>query len=320
MADTEKKAPGGQRISDQERFRYIGFEVFPGKPKDLFRNEAEKEKYVEQVQKKRQSDETLRDKCTLVEERIGTGERVVLILASLAILVALFLPWYSAYVEVAAAKPAQPEAAVAMSVEADQPDTLAEMVGDSINQTPQTETVETGIAGEEPPPATPGAMTHAGERANQQILTGHIARRALERKYSSLSGLGAVGALGVVGPDVFSSGFVLVVSGILMLILAVLCVALPVINIYGLFGLKGTPDERALKLKKLLRLNWLPLIVLFLVFFLSFFGAQYGFDAPGKFASLGDSYGIGTVFSTLSWGIFIAIAASVMVAAKGIEI
>ncbi len=30
-----------KRISDDERLRYIGFEVFPGKPGELFKSDAE---------------------------------------------------------------------------------------------------------------------------------------------------------------------------------------------------------------------------------------------------------------------------------------
>ena len=78
--------------------------------------------------------------------------------------------------------------------------------------------------------------------------------------------------------------------------------------------------QKALKLKRLLRLNWYPLIILGAVLVLSFFGANYGFDGKAVYASLGDSYSVATLFSTLTYGLFIAVAASVMVAAKGIEI
>ena len=58
MADKEKKsesqqvsgAKGGSpagRVSDAQRFRYIGFEVFPGKPKDLFKSDAERQQYID---------------------------------------------------------------------------------------------------------------------------------------------------------------------------------------------------------------------------------------------------------------------------------
>ena len=321
MADTEKRTRGGPRISERERFRYIGFDVFPGKPKDLFKNDAEKDRYVEGVRDKRASDHTLRDKCTLLEERVSTKERIILTVASLVMLAALFLPWYSAYVEVAKSAPVKAEPDVVTEVDAVQPDSLGDQVGDSIRETPATEQV---IAEDEPEQAAPaqpaGAMTHAGQRANQEIITGRVQRQTTVKHYSRLTGLGTFAALGNVGGKVFSSGFVLMLSGVLMLVLGLLCILLPVLNLYGIYGLQGTPDQKALRLKRLLRFNWLPLAILLAVFVLAFFGASYGFDATKVFASLGDSYTIGTLFNSLSWGLFIALAASILVAAKGIEI
>jgi len=319
MADTEKRTRGGPRISESERFRYIGFDVFPGKPKDLFKNDAEKDQYVKGVRNKRAGDHTMRDKCTLLEERVSTQERVVLTVASFVMFAALFLPWYSAYVEVARNTPAKAEPVVVSEVEAVQPDSLAAKVGDSIPETPATEQVITEAQPAAPSPGA-GAMTHAGQRANQEIITGHVQRQTTLKQYSSLTGLGAFAALGSVAGKLFSSGFVLVISGILMLALGLLCIVLPFLNLYGIYGIKGTPDQKALKLKRLLRLNWLPSAIFLAVFVLAFFGASYGFDATKVYASLGESYTIGTLFNSLSWGLFVALAASILVAAKGIEI
>ena len=44
---TEKKNEIKRVISEDERFHYIGFEVFPGKPKDLFESEEEKKNIIE---------------------------------------------------------------------------------------------------------------------------------------------------------------------------------------------------------------------------------------------------------------------------------
>jgi hypothetical protein len=61
---------------------------------------------------------------------------------------------------------------------------------------------------------------------------------------------------------VFSSGLIVILSGLLMLAFALLCLALPVLNLYSLYGMKGKPDEVAVVLKQKLRLNWLPLLIL----------------------------------------------------------
>jgi hypothetical protein len=166
----------------------------------------------------------------------------------------------------------------------------------------------------------PTVITHSTDRSNEQIITGHQARRRAVKEYSHLSGLGSFGVLATVMGDAFSSGFALWFSVLLMLAFTLLAFALPILNLYGLFGLKGAPDQQALALKRYLRLNWLPLILFFAVALVSFIGADYGFAASEVFTSFGGSYGPGVLFSTLSWGVFVTIAASILIAAKGIEI
>jgi hypothetical protein len=109
-------------------------------------------------------------------------------------------------------------------------------------------------------------------------------------------------------------------TGVIMLVFALLCIGLPVLNLYTLFGLKGQTDDVALKLKKAMRLNWLPLILFTVVLMLSFVGADYGFETSESFTSLGDAYGVAVLLGSLSWGVFVALAASVLIAVKGIEI
>lgn len=278
MVEGDKRSPGGSRVDEKQRYNYIGFEVFPGAPKDLFKSDAEKEKYVDALKARRQSDDTLREDCKLLEERVSRGERLVLAVASVVMLLALFLPWYSAYKVVRSETPAQ--------------------------------TGQTAATG----------TTHQGARANEEIITGQVARARTQKVYSQISGLGAFVAIGDVGGKVFSSGLGVILSGLLMLAYGLLCLALPVLNLYTIYGTKGKPDEQALQLKKIMRLNWLPLLLLVAVLMLSFFGGGYGFDAPATFASLGESYSVATVFNTLSWGLFVAMAASLLLAVKGIEI
>ena len=291
MAEGDKKSPGESRITEQERYRYIGFEVFPGTPKDLFGSDAEKARLVEAVRNRRQSSDTLRDDCKLLEERVSFGERVVLAVASVVMLFALFLPWYSAYTVV--------------------PDTPA---------TGSVTSTTSGATATATPAAGGAVSSRPGERANEEIITGHTARARTHKVYARLSGLGTFVSLGSVGGAVFSSGFILMLSGLLMLAFTLSCLALPILNLRSLFWLKGKPDEVAVILKKNLRLNWIPLLLLLAVVILSFLGSSYGFDTAKSLASLGSSYSIGVVFNTLSWGIFVALAASIMMAVKGIEI
>ncbi|MEW5995305.1 MAG: hypothetical protein AB1744_13065, partial [Candidatus Zixiibacteriota bacterium] len=100
MAENDTSKKPADSITERERFRYIGFEVYPGKPKDLFKSEDEKKQLVEKVVAKRSQGEIIREDCKLLEERVGIVDRIALTVASLVIVVSLFLPWYSAYNEI----------------------------------------------------------------------------------------------------------------------------------------------------------------------------------------------------------------------------
>jgi hypothetical protein len=281
MTDRDKTSPSGQRISEAQRFRYIGFEVFPGKPKDLFKSDAEKQKYERDIVAKREKGEVLRESCTLLENRVSRVERLVLTAASVVMFLALLLPWYSAYSE-------------------------------KVEQVPAQSTVNAQ--------ADRGVTSIKGDRANEEIITGRQVRAKAVRTYTSTSGLGVFASIGSILGDAFSSGFAVWLSALLMLAYGLLALALPALNIYTLYFSKGSPDERVVELKNNLRYNWLPLCILTVVLLLSFVGADYGFPAKDTFASLGSSYDTGTLFNSLSWGVFVAMAASVLAAAKGIEI
>ena len=85
--------------------------------------------------------------------------------------------------------------------------------------------------------------------------------------------------------------------------------------------MKGTSDERALALKKSLKLNWIPVILFIVAAILSFFGAGYGFaNASEMYTSLGNDFGIAALMNSLSWGVFVSLAAFILLAVKGIEI
>ncbi|MCP4685415.1 MAG: hypothetical protein GY867_08195 [bacterium] len=341
MTDADKKSPQGNRIAEKQRYNYIGFEVFPGEPKDLFKSKAEQQKLVDKVVAKRSKGGLDLEGCTLVEERVSFGEKLVLAVASVAMLLALLLPWYSVYTEVSATPTAvapEPVALVddSLALIGAEGDSLAEATTnlDSAGLLAAAEGVEEAVEGAaigdtllaaveeaaaEPEQAV-RVTRHAGERSNEEILTGHAIKRAKNREYEHLSGFGTFISLGSVGSAVFSSGFILVISAILMLVYGLLCIGLPALNLYSLFGLKGSADEVALAIKKYSKYNWLPVCVLFVVICLSFIGADYGFDLSESFTSIGDSYGVGALLGTLSWGVFVSAAASVMVAVKGIEI
>jgi hypothetical protein len=314
MPDEKDKKGVDQKVSESQRFRYIGFEVFPGKPKDLFKSEQEKSKLVETVVAKRSKGDIIREECTLLEERVSTRDRFVLAFAGLLILAALFVPWYAAYNEIVQEAPQETTQLIPSDTTlsgAGKTDTALGMTGN------RPATAQTSPGGQQ----QEGAPAMETEKSgSEEIIRGTISRKKIFREYSRLSGIGGILSLGSVGSRVFSSGFVLILTGIIFLVYTLLCVALPIYTLYGLFGVKGDPDGRALKLKKILRLSWIPVVLFALALIISFFGADYSFDASTFYTSLGAGYSVGVFLSSLSWGIIMSLCAFILIAAKGIEI
>ena len=116
------------------------------------------------------------------------------------------------------------------------------------------------------------------EAPQEEVIHGYVAKKKITKTYSSLTGIGSLFALGSVGGPVFSSGIVLVLTGLVLLIMTLASILLPAYTLFGLFGLKGTPDQQALKLKTILKLNWAPLLIFVFALAASFVGANYGFE------------------------------------------
>ncbi len=267
MADQDKQPTAQRRISVDDRFRYIGFDVFPGKPGDLFTSEAEKTKLVDAVVAKRSRGERLREHCTLMIERISGYERWIMVVASVVILASLFMPWFSVYQE--------------RVVETTQQTTVAKADDER------------------------GEVLHAAQP-----------RKKVERITETTTGIGSFGQLG----NAFGGGFGLMLSGFFGLLFVLSAIALPIYMLINFFKAKKLDDQYALQLKKLLRLNWIPVILFVLALFASFLGGGYGSSAASSYANLGTSYGPGVFLSVMSYGLVITVGAFVLMAIKGIEI
>lgn len=310
------KESSQKRISERDRLKFIGFEVFPKEPKELFQSEAERQKLVEEVRARREHHDHLRGDCALLEDRVSGTDRLVLAIASVITILALLLPWYAAYNEIVEeVKPAQAveePAATSGSLES-APATIPADTLTASEQTANPAQSDTGAA------ATTKQTTY-GSSSGEEIITAVMARKKIHKEYERLSGLGAIFSIGIVGSYVFSSGFALMLTAVLFIVYTILCIGLPIYNLYGIYGLKGDSDSRALKLKKMLRLNWLPLVIFLVGLALSFLGGAYSFSAAEVFTSLGDGYGPWVYLTTLSWGVFISMAGFILCAAKGAEI
>jgi len=342
MTEEKKNLDTRKRITEKERFSFIGFDVFPNDPKELFESDAEKEKLVDQVRAKHDKHDHLRESCTLLEERVSFTDRIAVTAGAVLVFAALFLPWYSVYNEIVEDTPVaqvveepvvisdSPEEALFEDGAADAAaedaadDASAAAVSEEVSSaTEETQAVEDPEAGEAvadegEPVYSP--LTTISEELDGELITSLVAKKSIHREYARLSGIGGIISFGSTGSYLFSSGISLILTVILFIVYTLLCVGLPAYTLYGLYGIKGSPDEQALVLKKLLRYNWLPLILFVTGFMFAFFGGEYGFDAAGAFTSLGDSYGIGAYLSVISPGVYVALAGSIICAAKGAEI
>ena len=340
MPDQSNKGHSEKRLDDDQRFKYIGFEVFPGTPKDLFKNDNEKKQLEQLVSERRAKGEILREDCTLMVERVSAGERILLTVASVMVIAALFLPFYSVYSEIEiVTKTASAEVPVESGLVDDT--TLAAGPadsGDSVGILAETGTNETvlgdsnalaastgdaeGTTADIAPPVSEGRPSHSvtvDERGNE-IITGLVARKKYRKEYERVSGFGSLIAVGSLGSYLFSSGFVLMLTALMFLVYTLACLAIPGFTLYSIYGSGAKGDVLTLIIKRFLKLSWWPIALFCAALFLSFFGAEYGFSTTDTFTSIGHSYGTGVLLNSLSYGISISLGGFIILAAKGSEI
>jgi preprotein translocase subunit SecG len=318
--------------SSNERFKYIGFEVFPGKPGNIFKSDEERRSLIEKVMRRfSRSQGEVRDRCTLMEERISGLEKILLTIAAVMLIISLFLPWFSGYYEivttrqvsreaetaaVAAGTDETPADSAAMMAAAD-PAATAETAENALAEVATEGTGEMAAAAGTEQPADSGAVTGTVEGGTERMMT--VTEVTHDNK--SLSGIGAIAALGTYGSMVFSSGFILVISGILMIAFFLGCIIMAVLNLYVLYGVKKpSHDEYALYVKRMLRYNWIPVFIWLAVFVLSFIGAGYGFNPEGMLKQVGDSYGVAAFIGLSSVGMYLSLGVLLVLALKGKEI
>lgn len=332
-----------KRIDEKQRFTYIGFEVFPGKPKDLFKSDAERKKLIDLAEAKRSKGETIRETCTLMEERISFVDRLVLTIACGVVFLALFLPWYSLHNEIIVEVQAATNEAVADStalvsdstalisdsttmmlaldgVTDSLTDSSGQMVAAVVEGDDGASDNTSLVAADAAVESNRPEVGRIRKSANEEIIHGYVAKKKIHREFERLSGVGSIFSLGSVGSYLFSSGFILILTTIIFLLYTLACIGLPAYTLYGLYGTKGDADTKALQLKKIVKYNWIPTLLFLLAFMLSFVGSDYGFDPTELFTSIGKDYGPGVFLGSLSWGVFISMGASILLAVKGSEI
>jgi len=96
MAEENKKNEKEDKITEDLRYKYIGFDIFPKKGKDFWKNEEERRKHLKKI-KEEKSRATLLDRDhSLVRVSVfSKTDRIVVSIASFLLLISLFIPWFS---------------------------------------------------------------------------------------------------------------------------------------------------------------------------------------------------------------------------------
>ena len=96
MADKSQNKRGDESVPEEMRYKYIGFDVYPKKPKEFWKTEEEKRKYLEETKKKGARSALEESGHSLVRAAVFSKvDRVVLTITSLLLTVSFFLPWFS---------------------------------------------------------------------------------------------------------------------------------------------------------------------------------------------------------------------------------
>jgi hypothetical protein len=85
MASKEKVDP---------RFRYIGFEVHPGKAKSFWKSEAERKRYEDKIKEQKQGVQAERAFSLIHVKMVSGADKFFLTLGNLILVGGLFLPWF----------------------------------------------------------------------------------------------------------------------------------------------------------------------------------------------------------------------------------
>jgi hypothetical protein len=96
MADQSQNKRGDESVPEETRYKYIGFDVYPKKPKEFWKTEEEKRKYKEETKKRGAGSALEESGHSLVRAAVFSKvDRLVLTITSLLLTVSFFLPWFS---------------------------------------------------------------------------------------------------------------------------------------------------------------------------------------------------------------------------------
>jgi hypothetical protein len=96
MAEENKKNEKEDEISEDLRYKYIGFDIFPKKATGFWKDEEEKKKHLEKIKEEKSQGALLARDHSLVKVSVfSKTDKVVLSIASSLLFISLFVPWFS---------------------------------------------------------------------------------------------------------------------------------------------------------------------------------------------------------------------------------
>jgi hypothetical protein len=96
MVEQNKKNEQEEKIPEDLRFKYVGFEIFPEKVKSFWKSEEEKREYLEKVKEEGSQAALLDRDHSLVRVSVFSKiDKIVLSITSFLLAISLFLPWFS---------------------------------------------------------------------------------------------------------------------------------------------------------------------------------------------------------------------------------
>jgi hypothetical protein len=96
MEEQKSKNKAEEEISEETRFKYIGFDIYPGKTKEFWQSAEEKKKFLEEVKQRRSQSAFLERDHSLVKVKVFAKlDQLILTVTSILLVVSLFLPWFS---------------------------------------------------------------------------------------------------------------------------------------------------------------------------------------------------------------------------------
>ncbi len=96
MADQGQNQKDAGDVADETRYKYIGFDVYPSRPRQFWKSDEERKVYLDEVKERGSRSALEASGHSLVRAAVFSKvDRLILTVTSILLAVSLFLPWFS---------------------------------------------------------------------------------------------------------------------------------------------------------------------------------------------------------------------------------